>query len=113
MRPTWDQIQREAYARWERRGYGHGGDRDDWLAAEIDLTFDLNFETVAEVAEGESQLSHAPLVLVADSASSRPRERDFKATAPCSLPSWPAPLPRQATSAMSVPNNSRPRSIAS
>jgi hypothetical protein len=48
MFPSWDQIENEAYARWERRGRMHGHDRDDWVAAELDLTFDMNYRTVVE-----------------------------------------------------------------
>jgi hypothetical protein len=52
MRPTVDQIERTAYERWERRGWNHGGDRDDWCAAEADLTFHSNYRTIAEYALG-------------------------------------------------------------
>lgn len=45
--PSFDQIQREAYRRWERRGHWHGRDRDDWLAAEQDLLFAMNYEVAA------------------------------------------------------------------
>jgi hypothetical protein len=48
MFPSWDEIERAAYDRWERRGRMHGHDRDDWVAAELDLTFEMNFETVIE-----------------------------------------------------------------
>ncbi|WP_165064038.1 DUF2934 domain-containing protein [Paludisphaera rhizosphaerae] len=48
MLPTWDQIQRAAYERWERRGWAHGSDQDDWVAAEMDLTFQLNYRPAAE-----------------------------------------------------------------
>src|SRR4051794_22987655 len=48
MRPTSEQIQHAAYERWLRRGYSHGRDRDDWLAAEKELTFLLNYRTIAE-----------------------------------------------------------------
>ena len=47
MRPTREQIEVAAYQRWERRGYPHGGDRDDWGAAEKDLNFALNYRYVA------------------------------------------------------------------
>lgn len=58
MFPTRDQIERAAYERWERRGRMHGSDREDWNAAEIDLTFDLNYETLAEfnLAEDERRV---------------------------------------------------------
>lgn len=50
MRPTVDEIRRAAYDRWERRGWDHGGDRDDWYTAETDLTFQVNYRTIAEYA---------------------------------------------------------------
>lgn len=48
MLPTWDQIQRAAYERWERRGWVHGADQDDWIAAEMDVTFQMNYRPAAE-----------------------------------------------------------------
>jgi hypothetical protein len=48
MRPTVEEIQRAAYDRWERRGWSHGGDRDDWYAAETDLAFHAHYRTIAE-----------------------------------------------------------------
>jgi hypothetical protein len=48
MLPSRDQIERAAYDRWERRGRFHGADREDWVAAEMDLTFNLNYKTVVE-----------------------------------------------------------------
>jgi hypothetical protein len=50
MRPTVEEIRRAAYHRWERRGWDHGGDRDDWYAAETDLTFHANYRTIVEYA---------------------------------------------------------------
>lgn len=47
MRPTAEQVAVAAYLRWERRGQVHGLDRDDWLAAEKDLIFGLNYSYVA------------------------------------------------------------------
>jgi hypothetical protein len=52
MRPNVEQIERTAYDRWERRGWNHGGDRDDWYAAETELTFHANYRTIAEYALG-------------------------------------------------------------
>jgi hypothetical protein len=46
--PTWEQIQRAAYERWERRGWTHGRHREDWLAAEKELTFLRNYQTIVE-----------------------------------------------------------------
>jgi Protein of unknown function (DUF2934) len=49
MLPTSDQIRDAAYDRWQRGGSGHGRDRDDWLHAEQDLLFALNYRVVARV----------------------------------------------------------------
>jgi hypothetical protein len=46
--PTFEQIQRGAYLRWERRGRGHGHDCEDWFAAESELAFRLNYRMVVE-----------------------------------------------------------------
>ena len=46
VRPSREQIEKAAYTRWERRGRVHGWDAQDWLAAEMDLTFDLNYRTL-------------------------------------------------------------------
>lgn len=48
MRPTVEEVRRAAYDRWERRGWAHGGDRDDWCAAEKELVFQLNYRKIAE-----------------------------------------------------------------
>jgi Protein of unknown function (DUF2934) len=48
MFPSWEEIQHAAYERWERRGWTHGFDRDDWAAAEMDLTFQRNYRPAAE-----------------------------------------------------------------
>lgn len=48
MQPTWREIEVAAYERWERGGRSHGADRDDWAAAEMDLTFQKNYRTIAE-----------------------------------------------------------------
>ena len=47
MFPTRDQVERTAYDRWLRRGQVHGHDREDWYAAEKELLFLLNYETIA------------------------------------------------------------------
>ncbi len=44
MRPNHSQIQLAAYFHWERRGHAHGHDQTDWLSAEQDLLFSLNYE---------------------------------------------------------------------
>lgn len=44
MIPTIDQISRAAYFRWLRRGHDHGRDQDDWLAAEQEVLFAMNYE---------------------------------------------------------------------
>jgi Protein of unknown function (DUF2934) len=50
MRPTVDEVRTAAYDRWERRGWTHGGDGDDWLAAETELTFHARYRTVVEMS---------------------------------------------------------------
>jgi hypothetical protein len=49
MLPTSDQIRAAAYDRWQNRRSEHGRDRDDWLRAEQDLLFTLNYAVVARV----------------------------------------------------------------
>lgn len=46
MFPTTDQIGMAAYYRWARRGHAHGRDRHDWLAAEQEMRFGLNYEVL-------------------------------------------------------------------
>ncbi|MGC8640032.1 MAG: DUF2934 domain-containing protein [Isosphaeraceae bacterium] len=48
MIPARELVERAAYDRWQRRGMHHGADREDWVAAEQDVFFALNYETVAE-----------------------------------------------------------------
>jgi hypothetical protein len=48
MFPTSDQIQHAAYHIWLGRGQIHGQDRQDWLEAEKELTFRLNYHTIVE-----------------------------------------------------------------
>lgn len=48
MLPTRDQIERAAYDRWIRRHRAHGYDRHDWLGAENELTYLLNYHTAAQ-----------------------------------------------------------------
>jgi hypothetical protein len=55
MRPTSEQVQRTAYERWLRRGRVHGQDRADWYAAERDLLFLLNYQTIVEYPLGSDQ----------------------------------------------------------
>jgi hypothetical protein len=47
MSPTRKQIEMAAYQRWQRRGCGHGLDREDWIAAEKDLVFALSYRYIA------------------------------------------------------------------
>jgi hypothetical protein len=56
MLPTWQQIEKAAYERWERRGWTHGHDREDWVAAEQDLTFDLNYRTIGRLPLAASDI---------------------------------------------------------
>jgi hypothetical protein len=48
MVPNGDQIARAAYFRWLRRGRAHGRDRDDWVAAEKELMFGLNYQVIVD-----------------------------------------------------------------
>jgi hypothetical protein len=48
MLPSNEQIERTAYDLWLRGGCVHGFDRDDWLAAENELTYSLNYRTIVE-----------------------------------------------------------------
>jgi Protein of unknown function (DUF2934) len=48
MHPTSDQIQFAAYHRWLSRGGRHGHDQSDWLGAEKELKFLLNYQTIVE-----------------------------------------------------------------
>jgi len=75
MFPSRDQIERAAYERWERGGRFHGADREDWNAAEIDLTFDLNYETIVEFTLADSE----PRVI---GTERRPRCRFCEQSAP-------------------------------
>ncbi len=47
MRPTFEQVRKAAYERWERRGKRPGTDQQDWFAAEGRLRFALNYLVVA------------------------------------------------------------------
>ena len=47
MHPTTGQIGVAAYHRWERRGHEHGYHVQDWLAAEQELLFALNYELLS------------------------------------------------------------------
>jgi Protein of unknown function (DUF2934) len=47
MHPSPDQIGMAAYYRWQRRSYQHGRHSLDWLAAEQELMFALNYELIA------------------------------------------------------------------
>jgi hypothetical protein len=63
MLPTDDQIRQAAFDRWRRRGWIHGFEREDWFAAENELAFDLNYQTLAEyplLAPGTLVLSDRP-----------------------------------------------------
>jgi hypothetical protein len=48
MLPTSDQIEQSAYHIWLGRGQLHGRDRQDWLEAERELAFRLNYRTIVE-----------------------------------------------------------------
>lgn len=65
MVPTTEQIRTAAYHRWERRGFAHGRDFEDWAAAEQDLLYALNYQPISLYRLDEPE----PLVL------GRPRPR--------------------------------------
>lgn len=46
MHPSPEQIGVAAYYRWQRRGFEHGRHRIDWLSAEQELMFALNYELI-------------------------------------------------------------------
>jgi hypothetical protein len=46
MFPSREQISIAAYDRWQRRGRAHGRDSQDWLLAEQELIFALNYELI-------------------------------------------------------------------
>jgi hypothetical protein len=48
MFPNEEQIRLAAFDRWRRRGWLHGFDREDWFAAQDELTFSLNYQTIVE-----------------------------------------------------------------
>jgi Protein of unknown function (DUF2934) len=48
MFPTEDQVRLAAFDRWRRRGWVHGLDREDWFAAQHELCFSLNYQTIVE-----------------------------------------------------------------
>jgi len=48
MLPTDDQVRQAAYDLWQRRGRVHGFDRLDWYAAERELEFSMNYQTIVE-----------------------------------------------------------------
>lgn len=58
MIPSRDVVQRAAYDRWQRRGMHHGADGEDWVAAEMDAFFALNYETLIEypLTDGEPRV---------------------------------------------------------
>ena len=58
MLPSREQIERAAYERWELRGRFHGADREDWVAAEMDTVFQLNYRSLAEfwLAEADERV---------------------------------------------------------
>ena len=84
MLPNRDQIERVAYDRWLRRDRAHGRDRDDWVAAENELTFVLNYRALVEY-----QLDRPKPMVLGDFAARRcrlcertSRHATFSATRP-------------------------------
>jgi len=95
MSPTWDQIQRAAYERWERRGWAHGADQDDWVAAEMDLNFQWNYRPAAEYpAESVEPIVIAP--------RSQPNCRFCERSAPRAKFSKPRPVVPEVVGATSL-----------
>ena len=47
--PPGNRSEKAAYEHGERRGWTHGHDREDWVAAEQDLTFDMNYQTLCRL----------------------------------------------------------------
>jgi hypothetical protein len=85
MLPTRDQIEHEAYNRWIGRDRAHGHDRHDWLAAENELTFLLNYQTVVEYS-----LRPAPALIL---GTDKPRRCRFCERAVGQIPfSEPRPV---------------------
>ena len=78
MLPTRNQIERAAYDRWLRRHRAHGRDRDDWVGAENELMFVLNYRAIVEYA-----LDSSHLMILGDDAERRCRfcERTGRHTA--------------------------------
>jgi Protein of unknown function (DUF2934) len=48
MFPTEEQVRQAAFDRWRRRGWVHGFDREDWFAAQHELTFSQNYQSIVE-----------------------------------------------------------------
>ncbi len=48
MLPTHHEIEHAAYELWLRRGKRHGFDRGDWLTAENELTYSMNYRSIVE-----------------------------------------------------------------
>jgi hypothetical protein len=64
MHPTPEQIAVAAYHRWQRRGFEHGRELEDWAAAEKDLTFGLNYRwAVRHALRASASGSGAPVLL--------------------------------------------------
>ena len=55
MRPSREAVERAAYERWQSRGMQHGADREDWVAAELDVFFALNYQTIVEYQLSEAE----------------------------------------------------------
>lgn len=63
MEPKIERIRDAAYSRWERRGRMHGYDRADWLAAERQARFALNYRVVCtDRFDAESPRPIGPIV---------------------------------------------------
>ena len=70
MLPTEEQIRQAAFDRWQRRGRVDGLDRDDWLRAQDELTFRLNYLTIVEYHLGDSERPPPDRSAIADPTGS-------------------------------------------
>lgn len=92
MFPTYAQIEQAAYFRWQRRGACHGQHGDDWIAAEKDLIFSLNYRYVARYKlQGPTLWLGKPSD--AEASSSRRRCRYCEQSAPAVNFSGPLAIP--------------------
>ncbi|MGE3820317.1 MAG: DUF2934 domain-containing protein [Isosphaeraceae bacterium] len=81
MHPSMDEIAKAAYHRWQRRECAHGRHDEDWIAAERDLTFGLNYRWA--VRHGlRPTTSESALVWLGESSGTTRRCRFCERSAP-------------------------------